>query len=365
MARKFVPRKEPAPRMGVAMPPTEGVAPEQPLYYLWRVSPSRMGFFFDQLAQLLHAGVNIYEALLELCQRGVDGRLSRAAASMVEPISNGASLSEQLDRYPELFPAHVRGLVKAGEISGRLDRIAAQIAEDYQERQKRAWIISLAQLWFAMPLVLVLFVVPLPRAIDLGWSWYFGFVVRVSVPVLFGTILLYQLSKVILNLRRFQRLRDRVLYALPVAGLLTRRAATRRYVLALEALIGSGVEIQEAMEIAASTAGNVVIEEQLLEAAEKVRDGTPIGPALAGAKALPVELRQSLETAERAGNYDGVLDGLGQWARELQARSLKLAGIGGYGIVLLLVSIVVAVAVGYTYKSYMESVLRKADEWMP
>ncbi len=365
MARKFVPQKDPTRRMRAVMPPTEGVAPEQPLYYLWRVAPSRMGFFFDQLAQLLHAGVNIYEALLELCQRGVDGRLSRAAASMVQPIANGGSFSEQLDRYPELFPAHVRGLVKAGEKSGRLDRITAQIAQDYQERQKRAWVISLVQLWFAIPLVLIFFVVPLPRAIDLGWSWYFGFVLRVSMPVLLGTILLHQLSKVILNLRRLRRLRDRVLYALPVAGLLIRRAATRRYILALEALIGSGVEIQEAMEIAASTAGNVVIEEQLMKAAEKVRGGTPVGPALAGAKALPVELRQSLETAERAGSYDDALAGLGQWARELQARSLKLAGLGGYGIVLLLVSIAVAVAVGYTYISYVESVLRKGDEWMP
>jgi general secretion pathway protein F len=365
LARKFVPRKDSTRRLAAIMPPTEGVAPEQPLYYLWRVSPSRMGFFFDQLAQLLHAGVNIYEALLELCQRGVDRRLSHAAASMVGPIANGASFADQLERYPELFPAHVRGLVRAGEKSGRLDRIAAQIAEDYQERQKRAWVISLAQLWFTMPLVLILFVVPLPRAIDLGWSWYFGFILRIAVPVLIGTIILYQLSKVILNLRRVRRFRDRLLYALPMAGLLTRRAATRRYVLALEALIGSGVEIQEAMEIAASTAGNLVIEAQLQEAAQKVRDGTPIGPALAGAKALPVELRQSLETAERAGSYDDVLDGLRHWARELQARSLKLAGIGGYGIVLVLVSIVVAFAVAHTYKSYIESVFRKADEWMP
>ncbi len=367
MARKYTKRKDPT--LGVsrarAEPAVDGLAPENPLYPVWRVSPGRFSFFFEQLSEMLHAGMSVHEALLALRQGALDRRLGAAAAAMAPAISEGGSFTDQLARYPELFPAHVRGLVKAAEHSGHLDIITAQIAEDYRAKQKSAWAILLAQLWFSIPLVLVLFVVPLPRIIDLGLGWYVSFILRVSLPILFGCVVLYYLSKIVFNLRSVRAFRDRVLYALPLASLMIRRAAARRYLLALESLIGSGVEVQQAMELAAESAGNAVIEAQLAKAAQQVRDGIPIGQALSHAKALPLEIRQSLETAERSGNYDQALKGLQEWAEQQQATTVRFAGIGGYGIVMLLTAIIVAVAVGYSYFSYIQAILNRADEWMP
>jgi len=367
LARKYTKRKDPTLQVTRSYETRvpQGIAPENPLDYVWRVSPGRLYFFFDQLSQMLHAGMSIHEALQALRQSAVDRRLSTAAASMVPAISEGGSLSEQLDRYPELFPAHVRGLIKAAENSGQMDIITARIAEDYRAKQKSAWVIALAQLWFSLPLVLIVFVVPLPRIIDLGVSWYLHFILHVSLPVLLGVIALYYLSKIVFNLRSVRPFRDRLLYALPVASLLIRRAAVCRYLLALDSLIGAGVEIQEAMALAAETAGNTVVREQLARAAQKVRDGMPVGQALAQAKAVPLEIRQSLETAERSGNYDQALDGLQDWAQQQQAVSLRFAGIGGYGAVMLLVSVIVAVAVGYAYTSYVQAILNRSDELMP
>jgi len=367
LARKYTKRKDPTLDVsrGYVESAVEGLSPENPLYYVWRVPPGRFSFFFDQLSQMLHAGMSIHEALLALRQGALDRRLSAAAAAMAPAISAGGSFSEQLARYPELFPAHVRGLIKAAEYSGHLDIITAQIAADYRAKQKSAWAILLAQLWFSIPLVLVLFVVPLPRIIDLGVGWYVNFILRISLPILFGCVVLYYLSKMVFNLRSVRAFRDRVLYALPMASLLIRRAATRRYLLALESLVGAGVEIQQAMELAAESAGNAVIEVQLTEAAEKVRNGMPIGQALMHAKAVPVEIRQSLETAERSGNYDQALKGLQEWAEQQQTTTVRFAGIGGYGIVMALVGIIVAVAVGYSYFSYVQAILNRGDEWMP
>jgi type II secretory pathway component PulF len=368
VARRYVRRKQPT--LIVEIEPEQAVTAgtmsrENVMDYVWRASPGRLHFFFERFAQMLAAGMTVHETLQTLSGSSLGRRLSRAAASMVAPIAAGSVLSEQLDRYPELFPSHVRGLVRAGEKSGRLDRICAQIAEEYRARQQRSWGQALVQLWFSIPLVLVLLVAPLPRIIDLGVSWYLGFLLRVSLPAFLGAIFLYYLGKIVFNLRAVRPLRDRVLYGLPAAGAMIRQAAIRRYLLALEALIAAGVEIQEAMQIGAGAAGNAVIEMQLQQAAAKVRAGIPIGAALAGAKAVPTEVRQSLETAERAGSYDQAFVGLQDWARQRQAATTRVAGMAGYGAVLLVVGGIVAAAVGYAFLSYFQAIMDRAEEFMP
>jgi type II secretory pathway component PulF len=275
------------------------ISAENPFYALHPVSPGRLALYFDQFSQMLHAGVTMHEALSHLGSRGIDGRLRRATEQMVEPIAQGAPLSEQMARFPELFPPHVRGLMRAGEASGRLDTITAEIAEEYRGQQRRAWVIILTKLWFALPLLLIPFIIPLPKILEFnpdlqaGLDWYFGFLLRVSLPLVAGVIMLYLLLKVVINLRAVRGVRDRLAYATPVAGMLVRQAAMERYLIALEALIGAGVQIQEAMSIAAEAGGNTEVERQMAEIARKVRNGMPVGAALAKARVIPTDVKQS------------------------------------------------------------------------
>ncbi len=353
----------PAPRLGT-------ISAENPFYALKPVPAGRLGLYFDQLSQMLHAGVNMHEALSHLCAKGIDRRLRRATEAMVDPVARGEPLSEQMARFPELFAPHVRGLMRAGEVSGRLDRITAEIAEEYRGQQRRAWVIALTKLWFALPLLLIPFVLPLPRILEFnpdlkaGLDWYFRFLMTVSVPIVGGVILFYLLGKIVINLRALRNLRDRVAYSTPVGGTLVRQAALERYLLALEALIGAGVDIQEAMSVAAEAGGNAEVERQMVEVARRVRNGMPVGAALAKAKVIPTDVKQSLETAERAGTYDRTLETLRHWTREKRGMATKLAGIGGYTILTLLTGLIVAIAVAYGYKTYIESMIKGTESWI-
>ena len=42
----------------------------------------------------------------------------------------------------------------------------------------------------------------------------------------------------------------------------------------------------------------------------------------------------------------------------------KVAGIGGYTLLLLISSAIVAVAVGYGYKLYIESMIKGTEKWL-
>ncbi|MFO7946921.1 MAG: type II secretion system F family protein [Armatimonadota bacterium] len=361
MARRF--RRRQDPTLNRTRP--GDIEPENPLYYLRPVSPGAMSFFFEQLSEMFEAGVTVYDALETISQQKIDGRLHSAVEKMVPEISAGASLADQMERFPELFDPQIRGLIRAGEISGRLPEITAYIAEELRQKQSASWKILLAQIWFTIPLVLIALVLPLPRIIDLGFQWYLNFIVRVSIPIVLGLTGVYLLGKVVLNLRAVRPFRDRIMYALPVAGKLVQKAALRRYLQALDALMASGVQIQEGMALAAEAAGNVVLEKELKQVADRVRRGQPVGTALTKARSIPPQIRQTLTTAERTGNYDRALDELQAWAKDDQSRITQMAAWGGYGLAMLVTAVAVAVAVYFAYKFYVEAIFARAEEWMP
>ncbi|MFP3905291.1 MAG: type II secretion system F family protein [Armatimonadota bacterium] len=361
MARRF--RRRQDPTLNRTRP--GDVEPENPLYYLRRVSPGAKSFFFEQLSEMFDAGVTAYDALETISHQKIDGRVRSAVEKMVPEISEGASLADQMDRFPELFEPQIRGLIRAGEMSGRLAEITAFIAQELREKQKVSWKILLAQIWFTIPLVFIALVVPLPRIIDLGFEWYLNFILRVSIPIVLGLTVVYLIGKIVLNLRAVRPFRDRLMYGLPVAGKLVQQAALRRYLQALDALMASGVEIQEGMTLAAEAAGNAVLEKELKQVADRVRRGQPIGTALTKARSIPAQIRQTLATAERTGNYDRALDELQVWAKHDQSRITQMAAWGGYGVAMLVTAMAVAVAVYFGYKFYVEAIFNRAEEWMP
>jgi type II secretory pathway component PulF len=361
VARKFTPREDPT----VSRTEASDVEPENPLYALRRVSPGAKSFFFEQLSEMFEAGINTYDALETISRQDIDGRLKSAVTKMLPHISEGAQLSQQMARFPELFDPHIIGLVKAGEEGGRMAQVTQFIAEEQRQKQKSAWKILLAQIWFMIPLVLIGLIVPLPRIIDLGFRWYLNFILTISIPVVVGITGLYLIGKMVLNLRAVRPFRDRLMARMPGSGRLVRAAALRRYLQAMDALMASGVQVQEAMDIAAESAGNAEIEKELKQAAGRVRRGQPMGTALSKAKSIPPQIRQSLSVAERTGNYDRALDEVQRWAEDQQSNTRQIAMYGGYGAALIASAIAVGIAVYLGYKFYVDAIFNRIETWMP
>ena len=68
---------------------------------------------------------------------------------------------------------------------------------------------------------------------------------------------------------------------MPVFGPLFKKVAVSRFARTFATLIQSGVPILGALEIVASTAGNKVIEDLVLDASESVRQGETLATPLA------------------------------------------------------------------------------------
>ncbi len=90
----------------------------------------------SQLAQLLKAGIPLYESLLSLEEQYRGEAFHPILLSLCEQIKGGHSLSESLSRFPESFNRLYCAMVSAGESVGILDTTLEKIAHLLAKQHK-------------------------------------------------------------------------------------------------------------------------------------------------------------------------------------------------------------------------------------
>ena len=274
-----------------------------PLHALWRLSPGRLAMYLDQLGELLNAGVTMYEAMGELAAHAHDGRLRRMSREIAMAASRGESFEAQLALYPQHVPPQVRGMLLVGERSGSLPRVCREMAEELRQQQAMHWKYAIGKLYFGALLVVALLVPGLTRIIrpeGPNWQAYIDYANTVVVPVLVGTIVVWFGVKLLAAVPALAEPVQRLLFILPGARQLILRSAMVRFTVSLDALLTAGVDLPEALGLAAGCTGNIVIARQLEQAGRRVRDGVGLEQALLAAPLVPREIRESLLIAERA-----------------------------------------------------------------
>lgn len=360
MARMYRNPERPAPRPPRAVGVSMLSWGANPLHGLIRLTVGRLAMYLTQLGDLLNAGLTMYDAMGELANHAYDWRLRRMSREIAAGAAAGQSLAAQLERCPQFLPPQVRGMLLAGERAGALPRVCQELAQELRQQQTARWTAAVAQAWFGLLFFVAILVPGLPRMINPEHpdvAAYLRYLHDVALPSYVGFIVVWNGAKILGSIPPLADAVQTFLYYLPLAGLLIRRSAVSRAAVALEALLRAGVEIQEALAMAADCSGNAVIRRQLQWASAQVRAGRPLDQALGRAKFLPGPARQSLILGERAGSYERVLAAVAEDARANRSRSVLLVNITGYGITLLVSGVLVTVIVYFTANGYLSALL--------
>jgi len=296
----------------------------------------------------------------ELGAHAGEGRLRRMSREIAQGAAQGQSFAEQLARYPQLVPSYVRGMLLAGEKAGALPRVCQELAEELRQQQKARWAAAITQLWLSIIFILGLFVAGLPRLINperVDFAAYRQYLAHIAFPVLICVFVLWLGVRLIGALPRLAVALQNILYYLPVTSGLIRRAALPRFLISVQALLRAGIQIPEAFALAAPTCGNIVMEKQLLKAAELLRQGRSLAQALHYVGFLPHTVKESLALSERAGAYEHVLHTLAEEAKASKTRFLWLMHISSYGVLLLLSALFVGIIIYVAMRGYVNAVL--------
>jgi type IV pilus assembly protein PilC len=107
--------------------------------------------------------------------------------------------------------------------------------------------------------------------------------------------------------RNFRRSTDALFLKAPVFGSLLRKVAVARFTRTLGTMIASGVPILDGLDIVAKTAGNVVIEEALLDVKAAISEGKTIAEPLSESGVFPGMVVQMIAVGEETGAMESML----------------------------------------------------------
>ena len=361
----------------IAAPAAAGPGRDQPLWAkspwhaFWPIASYGYTSFFRQFGQLIGAGVGMHEALTSLRERVGSGRLKRVLREVAPAISAGGQLADQFARYPQLFPPHIIGMVRAGEASGNLPEVGEEIARAY-ELETLTWTgMLIPKLLYGSTLLLAVFVAWFPEMLAHGenlqqcLNWWKANIVPPTIKWVAIVFVGYQFLRTLLNLRAICTLKDTVLYYIPGFSVFLRNAAASRFVWCLKILISAGVQFPQALDTAATATGNAVMAKQLQRAAEKMRRGVPGAEALAGCRALPEDMRGQLATADQSGRYDDTLSGLSETANFRRKTWMSRLRMLTYALLGVTIAIVVGATLIRAYPRLYEIQIEKATSEEP
>jgi general secretion pathway protein F len=284
-----------------------------------------------QLATLLVAGLPLVEALGVLVDQADKKVIKSLMADVREQIRGGKSLSAVLEQYPKEFSQIYVHMVRAGEASGALDQILFRLAEFLEKQLSLKHKVTNAVLYPALMLVvgiallffLMTFVVPKITAVftNLKQALPWPTVVLMSISRFcadYWMILLGAVAVVIWTVRRMVKTEtgrtaaDRLLLKLPLIGEVARMVSISRLASTLATLLGSGVQLLDALDVSKRVMNNRVLEQTVEEARQNIREGETIADPLKRSGEFPALATHMIAVGERSGEIEEMLRRIGQ-----------------------------------------------------
>jgi len=304
----------------------QGVWYESILNFFKRVKSDDLMVFTRQFATLLASQVSLSDSLASLYKQTTSPMLKEAIFEISNDINSGFSLSQAIEKYPNIFSEFYVNMVESAEVTGRLGEVLDFLA-DYLEKQtilktkvKNAltYPIFVLVLFGLVIIIMVTFV--LPQIIPIFNDAHIELPFYTKLMVGLGTIIAgwWWAVIIILGLLAFMLIDyfqtkegrlvfDELSLRLPIIGGLFRRLYIARFAESTRVLIKGGLTIPQAIEISSRTIGNRVYESLLQSASEQIRKGKQLSAILEGIPEFPPLVSQLVEVGETTGRLEDLL----------------------------------------------------------
>ena len=329
-----------------------------------------------QVATMLGSGLPLTDALNALVEQVEDASLGRALQDVRDKVTRGYPLADALSAHPAFFDDLYLGMVRAGEASGRLAEVLAQLAEfcqtQYRIRSRVATILTYPCIMLTVGIGVVVFLltfvvprvtsvlqdnnVPLPTstAILVG----VGNFLQDSWPMLLvAATIAYFLMKGAAGTERGGWILDSVKLKVPLLGQLLRKQGIARFSATLAALLRSGLPALDALGIVREVVGNRVLARAIDDITEAVTAGQDLSSPLRRARVFPPMVSYMVATGEQSGKVDEVLERV---AEELD-EEVEITGQRLIALLEPLMIVMMAVVVAFIVLSIVQPILELSN----
>ena len=289
-----------------------------------RISRAELINFCFHLEQLARAGVPLIESLADLRDSLENPRFREIIAGMVESIEGGKTLSQALAEHPQTFDEVMVSLVRAGEETGSLPQVLANLLESLKWQDELAahtkklimYPSFLGAVVVAITLFMMIYLVPkmagfirnmgqeLPTQtkILIATSEFFVdyWYIVLGLPLIIAAVVVALVST-----SKAARYRlDDVKLRLPYVGDILRKIILSRVASVFAMMYSSGITILDSIESTEGVVGNLVIREGLEKVGNLISEGQNVTAAFQTAGMFPPLVLRMLRVGENTGALD-------------------------------------------------------------
>jgi type IV pilus assembly protein PilC len=320
----------------LGLEPRHAIAGWSPRFPARRRIPAREFVVFNQeLATLLKAGMPLVQSLDILRGRLSNPLFKGVLDDIHEKVRAGTALSDAFAAHGSLFPGVYTASLMAGEKSGNLETVLrryvayVKVIAGVRRRTLSALIYPMVLLGLSLGVISIIVVRVVPAFSD--FYQQFGhelpLVTRVIVAVSavvrsqFLVILLVAAALAVgINawLRRpgqHERF-DRLILRVPGVGKTVQKFATSQLARTLATLLGGGIPLVNAIEIASRSIGNRSMAAAMETVGGRVREGESFAASMAGRGVFPDVAVKMAEVGEATGALQEMLNSLADFYDE-------------------------------------------------
>ncbi|QGN36590.1 protein transport protein HofC [Klebsiella oxytoca] len=294
---------------------------------LWH--PRHSGEIIRQLAALLQAGLPLAEGLELLAQQQTSPQWQALLQALAKDLAQGISLSDALQKWPEVFPPLYLAMIRTGELTGKLEFCCAQLAHQQREQQRLtekvkkalrypviilslALLVVMGMLCFVLPefaAIYQTFNTPLPwltRAVmgtGIGFTRYWPWLAVLAVlPVIINRLICQRPSWLLQ--------RQKLLHVLPVFGKLLCGQRLSQIFTVLALTQSAGISFLQGLQSVEETVSCPLWRQRLQQVCLRITQGEPIWQALTHSGGFTPLCLQLIRTGEASGSLDTMLENL-------------------------------------------------------
>ena len=304
-----------------------------------RVGRRELITFCFHLEQLTRAGVPILEGLADLRNSVDNDRFRDVISALIEDIEGGKTLSQALERFPQIFSRVFVSLVRAGEQSGMLADVLKELTESLKWADELAahakkiimypafvGVVVLGVMAFLMTYLvpqLMVFIKTMGEELPLHTQalilvsntmidyWY----LMIGLPVAAFFLLRY-LARTRPGVR--YRVDDLKLRLWPVGPIL-RKILLARFSNNFALLYAAGIPVLQSIETAQKLMDNAVLEEALDRVRNQIAEGLGLTASFENTDIFPPLVLRMLRVGEQSGALDEALRNVGYfYTRDVQ-----------------------------------------------
>ena len=283
--------------------------------------------FTRQFATMISSGLPLVQCLDTLGRQIPNKRLGEIVMQVKADVEAGASFTEALRKQPQVFGDFYVNMVEAGEAGGVLDTILTRLAV-YLEKSRAlrgkvkgamAYPAAIVAVAVLVMIFMLIYVIPIFADLFESLGGALPVPTRLVMALSSGvkTVILYVIVAAVAAVWAFRRFRrtasgrrlvDAALLKAPVFGSLIEKVAVASFARTLATLVSSGVPILDGLAITARITGNKVMEDAVLTAIERIKQGSTIAEPLRDQTVFAPMVVQMIEVGENAGALDVMLN---------------------------------------------------------